>query len=104
VKTIHDIEILRKPVLKKYLRILLIKVYFFAVSIRRIITSQVIFMKLKIMKVKYFFKKLFFERIERQFNPNKAEKDKSTSVEHKVVLILSFQLISNVFYILLHIF
>jgi hypothetical protein len=29
------------------------------------------------MKKKIFFKKLFFERIERQFNPNRADKDKS---------------------------
>jgi hypothetical protein len=90
--------------LGKYLRIFRYKFIYSAISIRRIFSSQVIFMKLKIMKNKYFSKNYFPKELNGNLTQIKPAKINRSNVEHKVVLILSFQLISNIFHILLHIF
>ena len=70
----------------------------------QIIYLQVMFMKFKIMK-KFMFSKDYFSRELNGISPLiKPTKTNRSNVKHKVVLILSFQLISNIFYISLHIF
>jgi hypothetical protein len=80
------------------------KFIFSATSLRRIIFSQVILMKLKIMKKKYFSVNYFLKELNGNLTQIKPAKTNQLNVEHKVVLILSFQLISNIFHILLQIF
>ena len=62
-----------------------------------------IFMKLKIIK-KYFSKNYFPKKFNGNLTQIKPTKTNLSSVELKVVLIVSYQLIGNIFHILLHIF
>jgi hypothetical protein len=54
-------------------------------------------MKLKIIKKKYFSKNYFPKELNGNLTQIKPTKTNRSSVEHKVVLVLSYQLISNIY-------
>jgi hypothetical protein len=97
VKTIHNIKILRKPVFRKVFEDFFDISLFFRSLYTNLFTSD--FYETQNNEKKYFSKELKGNLT--QIKPTKTNR---SSVEHKVVLILSFQLISNIFHILLHIF
>jgi hypothetical protein len=101
---IHKIEILRKPIFRKVFHDSFdISLFFCSLyTTNNFFTSN--FYETQNNKKKNFSKNYFSKKLNGNLTQIKPTKTNRSSVEHKVVLILSNQMISNIFPILLHMF